>query len=141
MIRTMQTELKGAFYAPPDGHSPTEGPAGGGRPTQQCSRYGWTRRGAWIAGPIWRNERSATRLLPRYMAWAVLVVITIGAGLAFGVGVSAALDHSAASDEYLATPLSHTRTQQDGSQFQRSSLSRVCWPIEAGVDAQCFDTP
>jgi hypothetical protein len=111
VIRTMQTELKLA------------------------------RRGACIGVPICRYERSGARPTPRYMAWAVLVVITMVAGLAFEAGVSGALGHTAASYEYTATPVSHTLRQQDGSQFEGSSLSRVCWPVEAGVDAQCFDRP
>ena len=87
------------------------------------------------------HSRSGTLLIRRYMAWAGLVVIAIVAGLAFDAGVSGALGHTAVSHEYVASPVSHTDRQQDGSQFEGSPLSRVCWPIEAGVDAQCFDRP
>jgi hypothetical protein len=43
--------------------------------------------------------------------------------------------------EYVAMPLSQTASQQNESEFKRTSVNRICWPVEAGVDAQYFDSP
>ena len=75
--------------------------------------------------------RKAKRL---HIAWTslfviVLLVILLAASLGFNAGVIAALTYPLQEDS------------QSQSQSQYSSVERVCGPIEAGVDAQCFDSP
>jgi hypothetical protein len=72
----------------------------------------------------------------RYFAWAGLAVIPILAGQAFAAGVSGAFGQTSATSEFFATARPHGGSQQNASAFKR-----ICWPIEAGVDAQCFDSP
>jgi len=140
VISTMQTELKQALHARRDGHSPEQAPVDGVSCSTGLSRW---------PGTLWCLDRCpdlfprALRRGPttRFMAWAAFVVLTTGAGLAFDAGVSGEFGHTVASYEHLATPHPDTFTQPDGSQFQGPSRQRVCWPIEAGVDAQCFDSP
>jgi hypothetical protein len=64
-----------------------------------------------------------------------MVIIMLMAEV-FGAGVSRAFGGSSVAGEYAAPPLFHTASQQHAS-----ALDRICWPIEAGVDAQCMDRP
>ena len=69
-------------------------------------------------------------------AWAGLIVIVTLMAEVFAAGVSGAFGSTSAPGEYVAPPLSRTASQQHAS-----ALNRICWPIEAGVDAQCIDRP
>jgi len=63
-------------------------------------------------------------VLYRLLAWAAVVVISTLAAQAFAAGVSGGFGQ-ASTPPYTLTVEGHT----------------TCWPIEAGVDAQCFDPP
>jgi len=64
-----------------------------------------------------------------------MVIVMLMAAV-FAAGVSAAFGSTSTRGEYVAPPLSHTASQQPAS-----ALNLICWPIEAGVDAQCIDRP
>ena len=72
----------------------------------------------------------------RPFAWAGLIVIVMLMAEVFAAGASGAFGSTSAPGEYVAPPLSRTATQQHAS-----ALNLICWPIEAGVDAQCIDAP
>jgi hypothetical protein len=60
----------------------------------------------------------------RPFAWAGLLVIVMLLAQVFAAGVSGAVGHT------------WTDSQQPAS-----GLNRICWLLEAGVDAQCVDEP
>jgi hypothetical protein len=77
----------------------------------------------------------------RVIAWAGLFVISISASLALDAGVTRGFGHNEPSYEYGAIPLVNTVNYQDDSQLHDPPVKQICRPIEAGVDAQCFESP
>jgi hypothetical protein len=72
----------------------------------------------------------------RPFAWVSLMVIVMLVAEVFAAGASGAFGSTSAPGECVAPPLSGSASQQHAS-----ALNRICWPIEAGVDAQCTDRP
>ena len=92
-------------------------------------------------GPRYRTLRPARRCTVRVFAWAGLFVISISASLALDAGVTRGFSHNGPSYGYGAIPLVNIVNHQDDSQLHDPFVNQGCWPIEAGVDAQCFESP
>ena len=91
-------------------------------------------------GTLYGKLRPARRCTVRVIAWAGLFAISISASLALDAGVTQGFSHNEPSYEYGAMLLNSVN-HQDDSQLHEPPLNQVCWPIEAGVDAQCVESP
>jgi hypothetical protein len=147
MIHPMQYELERAYHRRCEHNAARKRQAVEAEVLGKISGVAGPRPGVEVVAHICRRVLltsiallAGARPTRSTLPWAGVVVISLLASLAFNAGVIGALGHSEASHEYRATLRSNTLNEQDDAQLQLP-MNRVCWPIEAGVDAQCFDSP